>query len=418
MTSTQMFQSYKRTTCRICGSEALEEYLDLGDQPPSNSFISEDQIPGEQVFPLKVDLCTCCGMSQLQDVVSATDIFDDYHYLASTSKALCRHYQELVEAAIERLKPADNALVVDVGCNDGILLKGYPKDRFRILGVEPSSAGDYARKEGFDVDQAFFNQETGSRLSKSHGKASIITATNVFAHVDDIHSFARGVEAFLANDGMFITEFPYLGDMLEHCYFDTIYHEHLSYLALAPLVTLFKDCGLRAVRVERTEIGASGPALRLFVALESSSHPTDESISDLLAEEQSWGVARRERYQAFAARVAEVKQELLKTITQLNAAGHKVGAYSAPAKGNTLLNYLKLEKDQIQLVSENNELKIGKLTPGTHIPIISDPEFIEAGITHALLLSWNYVDFFVKNTDFIKQGGKFIVPLPQPVIRP
>jgi SAM-dependent methyltransferase len=418
MNSKTTFSSYKKHTCRICGADGLMEYLNLGNQPPANSFISLDQVKYEKSFPLRVSLCNSCGLSQLQDIVSGNDIFDDYLYLSSTSKALCQHYQGLVNSLLATLTLSDDALVVDIGCNDGVLLKAYPKNKFRILGVDPSSAGEYAIKEGFDVDQSFFNENTAKRLRETYGKADIITATNVFAHVDDIQSFAKGIQQFLCGDGVFIAEFPYLGDMLDGCYFDTIYHEHLSYLSLTPLMTLFSNNGLRAIRVERIELGASGPALRLFVALENSTHHTDETIQSLLAEESSWGVSNLSRYKLFAKHVSEIKKDLLDKISELIKAGYKVGAYCAPAKGNTLLNYLELDTSQIKFVSENNDLKIGKLTPGTHIPIVSDLDFIDAGISHALLLAWNYADFFIKNSDFIKQGGKFLVPLPEPVIYP
>lgn len=418
MSNKNNFRAKHVTSCRICGDKALVEYLDLGDQPPSNSFIDPGQTTDEQSFPLKVALCRTCGLSQLSDVVSAADIFDDYLYLASTSKALCDHYAGLVAAALERFGFADGSLMVDIGCNDGIMLKGYPDDRFELLGVEPSSAGAYAREAGFEVDAAFFDRDTGERLRDSHGPASIITATNVFAHVDDIQSFASGIQALLADDGVYISEFPYLGDMLEQCYFDTIYHEHLSYLALTPLTRLFADTGLRAFRVERTDVGASGPALRLFVCRTDAPHQTDDTVADMLADEKSWGVTELPRYKEFADRVAAVKEELLTRIAELKEGGHIVGAYCAPAKGNTLLNYLGLTADDIVAVSDNNDLKIGKLTPGTHITVVNDQEFLESGVDYALLLAWNYADFFLANAEYVKQGGKFIVPLPEPVIRP
>jgi len=405
------------TSCRICGG-GLTEYLDLGDQPPSNSFIGADQVAHEHAYPLKVALCKTCGLSQLTDVVSAADIFDDYLYLASTSKALCTHYAGLVTAALDRFSFEDGSMMVDIGCNDGIMLKGYPKDRFKLLGVEPSSAGAYARDAGFEVDASFFDKATGERLRESHGAASIITATNVFAHVDDIKSFAAGVQALLADDGVFISEFPYLGDMLEQCYFDTIYHEHLSYLSLTPLTRLFADFGLRAFRVEQTDVGASGPALRLFVCRADAPHQTDDSIAGMLADEQRWGVTEMPGYKAFAARVAAVKEELLALIKGLRENGHTVGAYCAPAKGNTLLNYLGLTADDISMVSDNNDLKIGKLTPGSHITVVNDQDFLDSDVSHALLLAWNYAEFFLANAEYVKQGGKFIIPLPEPVIRP
>lgn len=407
-----------RTTCRICGSDHLEMYLDLGDQPPSNAFIAPGEIADEQRFPLQVHLCRSCGLSQLVHVVHAGDIFDDYLYLSSASKALRRHYGEMVGDILARFDPPADALVVDIGANDGITLRCYPEGRYRVLGVEPSSAGEYARKEGFEIVDAFFNAETAAGIAESHGKASIITATNVFAHVDDIVSFAKGVEALLADDGVYVIEFPYVGDMLRLLYFDTIYHEHLCYLGFTPLKVLFDQTGLRMFDVTSSEIGASGPAKRLFVCKAGAPYETTPAMTASLNAEADWGVTKLAAYEDFAARVAEVRDTLNAQIAGLKADGMKIGGYAAPAKGNTLLNYLGLGPDDIAAISENNAEKVGKVTPGTHIPIVGDAEFMDMGIDVSLLLAWNYTDFFVENSEFAKRGGRFLVPLPEPVLRP
>lgn len=405
-------------SCRICGSDHLVPYIDLGEQPPSNSFLGAEQLSEERRFPLVVALCTDCGLSQLTYEVSVSGIFDDYAYLSSTSKALCRHYQGMIDAVTADYQPPQGALMVDIGCNDGITLACYPADKYRLLGVEPSSAGNFARQRGFEVLPTFFSRETAARIVASHGKAHQVTATNVFAHVPDIRDFAAGISDLLHQDGVCTFEFPYVGDMLEHLYFDTIYHEHLCYLGLTPLVRLFAEVGLKAIAAERQEIGASGPALRLTVAPVGSSRVPDPAVAAILVAEEEWGVRRLDRYQDFARRVDALKRDLLQTIADLQKQGFRIGAYAAPAKGNTLLNYLNLGPDSVVAVSENNEIKIGKVTPGTHIPIVSDTAFLDMGITHAVLLAWNYAAFFVANSEFVKRGGKFILPLPAPRIVP
>ncbi|MDA1044522.1 MAG: class I SAM-dependent methyltransferase [Verrucomicrobia bacterium] len=412
------FRSKPRSTCRVCGSSDLRSYLDLGAQPPSNSFIRPDEADDEQRFPLVVNLCRGCGLSQLSEVVAATDIFDDYAYLSSTSKALVRHYQEMVNELLGVYAPSPGALVIDIGCNDGITLSRYPAGKFKLLGIEPSSTGEYAVKAGFTVEKRFFDAEAGRELRNKYGGASIITATNVFAHVDDIRSFTQGIATLLADDGIFVIEFPYLRDMIEHQYFDTIYHEHLSYLALTPLMRLFSDHGLRPFNVRHVDIGASGPALRLHVCLREAQHAADSSIAEMQTAEQDWGVGRIETYADFADQVLALKDELMRIIRGLNDSGGRVGAYGAPAKGNTMLNYLGVTRNDIVAVAENNSLKIGKLTPGTHLPVVPDEEFMRLGISHALLLTWNYANFFLANSDFIKRGGKFIVPFPRPAVLP
>lgn len=412
------FTSTRRTTCRICGHADLTPYLDLGPQPPSNSFIAPEEVPDEQRFPLIVELCRSCGLSQLSEVVAATSIFSDYAYLSSTSKALVRHYQGMVDDILARYRPAAGSLIVDVGCNDGITLARYPAGRFALVGVEPSSSGDYAVEAGFTVEKCFFNAETAAEMRRRHGAASVITTTNVFAHVDGIRDFTRGIAGLLADDGVFVIEFPYLREMIEHLYFDTVYHEHLSYLALTPLAKLFADLGLRPFNVQRVDVGASGPALRLAVCLDKAPHPTDASIDAMLAAERDWGIRDPATYSKFSDRVSAMRDELLRIIRELKAAGNKIGAYGAPAKGNTMLNYLGATADDIAAVAENSPTKIGKLTPGTHLPVVSDAEFMQMGFTHALLLTWNYAEFFLANSDFVKQGGKFIIPFPKPTVLP
>lgn len=412
------FRCARRDDCRICGHAELIDYLDLGAQPPSNSFIAPDDVGAEERFPLTAALCPSCGNSQLRDVVSAADIFGDYLYLSSTSGALVSHYRRLVNDALLMFAPAAGALAVDIGCNDGILLKGYPAGRVRALGIEPSSAARHARAAGFEVIEAFFDDTLGRRLATNHGRAAIVTATNVFAHVDDIAAFTAGVAALLDDDGVFIAEFPYLVDTVDRLTFDTVYHEHLSYLALSPLRLLFEGAGLRPFRVERQEIGASGPALRLFVCHAASRHQEDRSIPAMLRAEAEWGIADIARYRAFAARIEQAGAELRRLIDGLKSAGHRIGGFGAPAKGNTLLNTFGLGPDDLVCISDNSELKIGKLTPGSHIPIVSDADFLDAGPSHALLLAWNYLDFFLERAEFIRRGGKFIVPLPRPEIRP
>jgi hypothetical protein len=414
----QSFSVHRKEECRICKSQRLERYLDLKDQPPSNSFIAPEDIALERAFPLQVFLCLDCGLSQLGHIVAASDIFDDYLYLSSTSKALCQHYQGLVDGALASFGFAKDSLMVDIGCNDGIMLKRYPAGQFRLLGVEPSSAGKFAREAGFEVVQSFFDRDLGAKLHESHGGASIITATNVFAHVDDIASFAGGVARFLAQDGVYIIEFPYVVDMIESGYFDTVYHEHLSYLAVSPLETLFGQVGLRAFNVERVEVGASGPALRLSVCKQGAPYQTTPALTGLLAKEKDWGINNPKRYLAFSDWVASFRRDMLDLIKDLKAKGLRLGAYGAPAKGNTMLNYLGLTPADIPATAENNLLKVGKVTPGSHIPIVSDEDFLKMGFDAALLLTWNYADFFLKNSDFVKQGGRFILPFPKPHVKP
>src|SRR5580658_2739365 len=225
-------RSYTRTTCRFCGGGELLKYLDLGDQPPSNAFITAAELAAERRYPLRAVLCSHCGASQLSHVVAAKSIYSDYAYLSSTSRPLVEYYQSLVDKLVARFQPAASAVMVDIGSNDGIMLRRYPSGQFRLVGVEPSSAGEEAVKHGLDIRRRFFDAEAVAGIVSDPGAASIVTATNVFAHVDEIGTFSANLRDLLAPDGVFVIEFPYIVDTVDNLYFDTIYHEHLSYLGL------------------------------------------------------------------------------------------------------------------------------------------------------------------------------------------
>ncbi len=408
----------KNDRCRYCGSNKLTKYLSLGQHPPSNSFLKIEQVSLEERFPLEVYLCEGCFLSQLIDVVPAEIIFDDYVYLSSTSKALKNHYAKLAQQASERFSLKEEDTVVDIGCNDGVLLCGYTKDGIVKVGVEPSKVAELARKAGFDVFKNFFDQDCAKKIIARHGHPKIVTATNVYVHVDDISEFTKGVRLLLENDGVFIVEASYLLDLIDQALFDTIYHEHLCYLSLTPLVPFLDRHDLEVFDVERIALGASGPALRVYVQKKNGKERIESSVSKMLQDEKAWGIGDIKRYKGYAAKVQKIKDDVLMIISRLQKEGKVVGGYGAPAKGNTLLNYFDLNEDIIPFVAENNPMKQGMLTPGSHIPIISDEEFLKQMPDYALLLSWNYLDFFLANSEYIRRGGKFIIPIPQLSIRP
>ena len=412
------FSSKKNINCRICNNDILKTYLDLGDQPPSNSFIKKNELDKEENFSLKIQLCEKCGLSQLDTIVAPSDIFDDYMYLSSTSKALVDHYSQMTKKIVKLFKPQDKDLIVDIGSNDGITLDTYDKNKFKLLGIEPSSAAKISSDKGINTENSFFTYDFSEKLIKKYGYAKIITTTNVFAHIDDIRNFTKGVKNFLDKQGVFIIEFPYLRNMLEDKLFDIIYHEHLSYLSILPLQKLFADFELKIFNIEEVEIGASGPGLRIFVSHLNADFRIENIVDNLVEYEEKNKFQSIETYQNFAKEVFLIKDEIEKLILDLSEKKKKIGAFGAPAKGNTMLNFLKKSNSKIIAVADNTPTKIGKLTPGTHIPIVPDKDFNKMEIDYALLLSWNYVDFFVKNTEYIKNNGKFIVPLPKLKILP
>ena len=412
-----MFKSVKNKKCRICDNKNLSVYLDLGKQPPSNSFINSIK-KKEQKFPLKVQICENCGLSQLDTIVSAKNIFKDYVYLSSTSKALVNHYKLMTKDIIKTVRPKRGSLIIDIGSNDGVTLQHYNQKKFKVLGIEPSSASKYAIKKGIKTEKIFFNYLNAKKLLRKYNKATIITATNVFAHNHKIQDFVKGIKEILETNGAFIIEFPYIDFMLMDNFYDTIYHEHYSYLSITPLNHLFKKNELKIFKIDQLNVGASGPALRVYITHQKNNKFKDDgNLKKFMSYENKKKFKNKSTYKKFGKKIIQINRLLKKIIIDLNKKKIKVGAFGAPAKGNTLLNTLNLNSKQIVSVSENNLEKIGKFTPGSKIKIVSDETFNKSDIKYALLLSWNYKDFFLKKSDYIKNGGKFIIPFPKPYIR-
>jgi len=405
------------TACAYCGSAELQTYLSLGAHPPSNSFLTEAEIAGEERFPLDVAICGRCSLSQLTYVVSSERIFDRYLYLSSSSRALRDHYGGLVHELIRRFAVAAGSLVVDIGCNDGVLLEAYPPSLDRV-GVEPSQVADIARSRGLDVVRAFFDDGLARELVERHGTAAIVTATNVFAHVERPHDFTAGVRRLIGDSGVFVLEASYLPSVIDELLFDTVYHEHLRYLSLTPLIPFTREHGLKVIDVERVPFGASGPAFRVYLASSAWPGAVRPSVESMLAAERAWGIAGPDRYATFADRVRSHRERLLGMLGEITSAEGPIAGYGAPAKGNTLLNHLGLDRSTVAYLVDTNPLKQGTVAPGSHIPIVPEERLLRDMPAHALLLAWNYVDHFLAHSEYVRRGGRFLVPLPEIAVVP
>ena len=403
--------------CRICLSKKLVHYLDLGKQPFSNSFLNYKDIKKEKRFPLIVVLCKKCGLSQLSIIPNTKFIFNKYDYLSSSSKALSNHYKKLVEKLIKNYNILSTNTVLDIGCNDGVLLKHYPKNFNNVIGIEPSDASKYIKQKRVKLINKFFSYKTSNVYLKKYEKPKIITITNVLAQIDNLNEFTKGLHNIINKESLIVIEFPYLLHMINRGLFDLIYHEHLSYFALTPLKFLFEKFGMKIVNFEKLNIGASGPAIRLFLAKNKSIYQTSNKVIKQIRYEKVWGVQKIKKYEFFQKIVNTKVNKIKKIIYSKHKQNFKIGCFTASSKGNTLLNCLNLDKNIIKFASENNKKKIGKYTPGTHIKIISDKSFLKKGIDYAILLSWNYKKFFLSKSLFAKKGGKFIIPLPAPQIK-
>jgi SAM-dependent methyltransferase len=403
--------------CRICSSKKLNSYLDLGKQPFSNSFLNLKDIKKEKKFPLATVLCKNCGLSQLSIIPNTKFIFSKYDYLSSSSKALSDHYKQLVEKLIKNYNVLPENTVLDIGCNDGILLNHYPQNFSNVLGVEPSDAHKHIKQKRIKLIKDFFNFKTSKKYLKKYKKPKIITITNVLAQIDNLNKFTKGLKNIMSKESVIVIEFPYLLHMINKGLFDLIYHEHLSYFSLTPLKFLFRKFGIKIINFEKVNLGASGPAIRLFLTKNNSIYPTHSKVNNQISYEKNWGVKKIKKYNSFKENVNSKIKKIKAIIYSKYNKKFKIGCFTASSKGNTLLNCLNLKKNVIKFVSENNLKKIGKFTPGSHIKIVSDKMFLKQKIDYAILLSWNYKKFFLTKSLYSKKGGKFIIPLPFPHIK-
>lgn len=401
--------------CRVCKSVLGNKFLSLGPTPLANSFLRpEDLDKPETFYPLDVCFCDICGLVQLGHVVPPEIMFRDYIYVSGTSTAIPAHFSLLAKEVVERFKLDKDSLVVDIGGNDGTLLRGFKNLGVRTLDIEPAT--NIARiAEGFGIEAVneFWNKGTAVKVAKERGKARVIIGTNVFAHVDDWDDFLEGINALMADDGVFIIEAPYLADLIEKIQFDTIYHEHLSYLAVRPLVALFKRFGLELFDCKRLDI--HGGSIRLYVKKSASGIQASGAVEELVLLEKILKLDSFNTYLDFAARVDSLRQKLLGLLGKLKAEGNRIVGYGAPAKGNTLLNYCKIGTEMVSYTVDKNSLKQGLYTPGTRIPIFPVEKLLEDSPEYVLILAWNFADEIIQQQKaFRERGGKFIIPLPEP----
>ena len=403
--------------CRMCNSPELAEFLDLGFTPPADQFLRKEQLREPEVYyPLRVLLCRGCGLVQLDHVVSPEILYrHDYPYEASITRTGQQHWHELATTVVNRLNLGDRDLVVDIGSNVGVLLNAFRSAGTRTLGVDPASnIVRIAERNGIDTINEFFSSEVARRIVSEKGKAAVVTGTNVFAHVDDLSDFMKALDVMLAADGVFIFEAPYLVNLIHNLEYDTIYHEHLSYLSVKPLIPFAKRFGMEIFDIQERDI--HGGSFRVFLARQGSQ--SKSSIADqFLAKEEEMGLYDLVRLKEFADAVSTNRQSLRTLLTNLKQEGKRICAVSAPAKGMTLLNYCGIGRETLDFVSEKSTLKIGRFTPGAHIPVVADEEVLKQRPDYALLLAWNFADEIKANLrDYVRGGGKFIIPIAHPHI--
>lgn len=377
-------------SCQLCGSNNLKQIIDLGNHPLADTFLSEDQIGGEEIFyPLRVLLCLQCGYATLFYIVSHETRYakNEYSYTSSNSPVAIAHFQDLAREAAQKAKMTKDDLVLDIGSNTGTLLESFRNILgCKIIGIEPSeNIARLALKNSIPTINHFFDAESVSEILSS-GKAKIIICTNVFNHITDLSDFMQNVRKLLEDDGMFIFEVPYLLHLVSDVAFDTIYLEHTTYFGIKPFVPFFKNFGFNIIHL--AENNYMGGSIRLYVSKSKEAADIDEYIK---REEES-GMYDPENYKEFMSKARQLKFDVLHKIYQIKSQGEKIVGIGAATKGNTFLNYCKIDHTLLDFVTDSSPLKIGKYTPGSHIPIRHDNDITE-DIKHALILPWNIAGF-------------------------
>ena len=407
--------THPANTCRSCGHADLEPVLDLGTTALADRMLHEAQLSEhEPTFPLEVVFCPNCSLMQILETVDPQVLFDeDYPYFSSFSNYLLEHSKKNVEELIVRRGLGPDSFVVELASNDGYLLKNYVDSGIPVLGIDPVPAlCEAAEKIGVPSLAEFFGIGLAENMAAMGRQADIIHANNVLAHVADTNGFVAGIAALLKPGGMAVIEFPYVRDLIDHCEFDTIYHEHLCYFSVTAVDNLLRRHGLFLNDVWRLPI--HGGSLRLFI--EKTAAPL-ESVTDMLAQEKELGIDRIDYYREFSRRVENLKESLITMLRDLKGRGKNIAAYGAAAKGSTMINYVGIGTDLLDFVADKNVHKQGRYMPGKRIPIVAAEKIAEQQPDYVLLLPWNLKsEILAQEQAFRDKGGKFIIPVPDPHI--
>jgi len=400
----------KVTKCQICGAPKLKPVISFGHHPPCDSLVSKEGLHKPEVFfPLNLVRCLKCGLAQLDYIVPPELIFHPkYPYRTGITKMLTDNFKELAGTLIEKYELKRGDLVVDIGSNDGTALKPFKARGMRVLGVEPTDVYKIALKDGIPTIKAFFTEEVARKIVKKYGRAKVIIATNVFAHVAELPSFMQGLKKLLTPSGSFVSESQYLLDTVRKLQYDTVYHEHLRYYSLKPLALLFKKYGFTLLDAER--IASSGGSIRVFAT--KGKGRASLRVKTLIKAEEKFGLYNDRAYSNFKKRVEAARFKLVRLLSELKLKGKSVAGVGSPGRSSTIMNYCHLDPVLIPYVAEQStSLKLGLFTPGTHLPVIDEKKLFRNQPDYALIFSWHIGKELMKK---LRQKGlksKFIFPI-------
>ncbi|HYN05824.1 MAG TPA: class I SAM-dependent methyltransferase [Vicinamibacterales bacterium] len=403
------------SACRACKSDHLFMFLPLGSHPPANAFLRADQLDQPEFScPLDTHVCLACGLIQVPNRIPP-DFFRNYLYVPSASETMHGHFEEFARRICGPIVEDPDGLVVDIGSNDGLFLGFVTRLGWRALGIEPATnLAALARARGVETVNEYFGSDTARDVRARHGAARVITTTNTFNHIDDLHGFMSGVAALLDDRGTFIIEVPHAVDLVEKNEFDTVYHEHVSEFSVKSIVDLLARFDMVVTDVERLPI--HGGSMRV-----SGRRRTSGVSSTVAAEwirgEADAGLFEKATYIAFKERVETIRSELMALLHDLKRAGKRLAGYGAPAKGNTLLNYYGIGPDLLEFLADRNPLKHGLYSPGMHIPVVPADRVLETRPDYLLILAWNFADeIMAQQAEYARGGGRFILPIPRPLV--
>jgi SAM-dependent methyltransferase len=405
---------HRRVGCRLCGQARLNNVFSLAPTPLANSFVTQEALHrGQHLYPLEVFFCEDCGHLQLLDVVDPVVLYERYVYVSGTSPVFVRHFRDYASYVIDNFRPPENGLVVDIASNDGTLLRFFKDQGYRILGVDPAKEiAAQSTASGVPVMVEFFTPPVADLIRTAHGKADVITANNVIAHVDDLANFMEGVRRLLAPDGVFMFEVSNLADVVENTLFDMIYHEHLDYHSVKPLVAFFERCGMEMI--EAIRVDSHGGSIRGVVQHKGGPRQVGASLGHALAREAELRLDEPETFRKFAAHIESLKLELVGLLRRLKSEGKRIAGFGAPAKTTTLMYHFGIERSMLDFIVDDSPLKQGHYTPGMHIPVVPAAQLLERKPDYVLILAWNFADpIIAKQAAFREGGGRFIIPLPK-----
>ena len=406
-------KDYKtRFNCRLCNSSDLISVLELESTPPANAFVTEEECIKEQKkYPLKLFFCNNCNHVQLTDVVDPRELFSNYVYVSGTSPVFVNHFKNYAKTIIKDYRPDVNKYVLDIGSNDGTLLKFFKEMGYKVIGVDPAEEiSKKANQDGIFTINGFFDLEMAEKIKDNYSNASLITANNVFAHCDDLSGITDAVSKLLTPEGLFVFEVSYLVDVYQKTLFDTIYHEHLSYHSVTPLIKFFESKGMTLIDV--LKVNTHGGSIRCVIK-NSSNAEVKKSVETFVNLEKTLEFHDSNTFIKFSNKIEERKKELCDLLKKIKADKKSIAGFGAPAKATTLMYEFGLNNDILDFIVDDSPLKQGLFSAGLNIPVFSSSQIETLKPDYLLILAWNFADSIIKNNQkFIASGGKFIIPLP------